>query len=329
MAAPTITIVTPTLNQGSFIEQTLRSVLDQNLPGLEYIVIDGGSSDGTVDILRRYEARLAHWVSEPDLGQADAINKGLALGAGELCGYLNSDDLYALGCLARVVADFAGGSDRAWHAYPVQDFAADGPRRLHPAPRLSRRLGEDRSGRAEALSNDPLQWVLGRVHLHQPGVFWRREQWESAGGFDTRYHFAFDRHFFMKLVAAGYPLVCHGGPPAAHFRLHARSKTVTHLRGVDNRFARERTRISDEFEQTLAPRERALARRVRTDDAISAAWRMFRAGASRRSCCLWLGRLGLSRWEALRSRYFWGSAARFLMRPRRGAAEVARERRAP
>jgi glycosyltransferase involved in cell wall biosynthesis len=308
--------VTPSLNQAAFIEQTLRSVLDQGYPDLEYIVVDGGSSDGTQDILRRYEGRLTHWVSEPDLGQADAINKGLTLATGDLCAYLNSDDLYEPGCLERVAADFAAGPDRAWHAYPVQDFSADGLERVHPAPRLGRRPGRTRFEDPEALSNDLLCWVLNTVSLHQPGVFWRREQWTAVGGFDIRYHYAFDRHFFMKLVAAGYPLISHGAPPVARFRLHDRSKTVTHLRGVENRFVRERMRVCDEFEHALPAADRKLARRVRTDDALSMCWRMFRDGTSRRRCFLWLGRLALSRPPALGTRYFWGSAARFLVQPR-------------
>lgn len=316
MAAPKITIVTPSFNQGQFIEQTLRSVLDQKLPNLEYIVIDGGSSDGTVDILRPYEAHLAHCVTEPDLGQADAINKGFSLASGEIFGYLNSDDLYTPGCLARVVADFQSGPDRAWHAYPVQTFSTRGFEKVEFPPTLGRRFGARRSEEEVPPSNDLLQWVLGQVGLHQPGVFWRREHWDAAGGFDIRYHYAFDRHFFMKLVAAGFPLVCHGEHPVARFRLHDRSKTGMYLHGADNRFVRERMRICDEFEQALPPGDRKLARKVRTEDAISTGWRMFREGVPRRSCCLWLGRLALSRREALRSRYFWGSAARFLVRPR-------------
>ena len=321
MSAPTITIVTPSLNQGRFIEETLCSVLDQKLPNLEYIVIDGGSSDETVDILRRYESHLAHWVSEPDRGQADAINKGFALGTGELLAYLNSDDLYAPGSLARVVADFRSGAAGTWHAYPVQTFTADGATGIESPPTLGGRLSENLSEEEEPRSNDLLQWVLGQVSLHQPGVFWRREQWAAVGGFDTRYDYAFDRHFFMKLVAAGYPLVCHDGPPAARFRLHDRSKTALHLRGADNRFVRERMRICDEFEPKLPPADRRHARRVRTEDAISRGWRMFHEGAPRSRCCLWLGRLAVSRHEALRSRYFWGSAGRFLVQPRRRAVE--------
>jgi glycosyltransferase involved in cell wall biosynthesis len=320
MGAPTITIVTPSLDQGEFIEATIRSVLDQDVPGLEYIVIDGGSSDGTLDVLRRYESQLAYWVSEPDRGQADAINKGFSLGKGELCGYLNSDDLYEPGCLARVIEDFRAGSERSWHAYPVRDFSAEGVRELHRPPRWSRRLGTLPAGEAERLSNDLLPWVLGRVGLHQPGVFWRREHWAQVGGFDSGYDYAFDRRFFMSLVAAGFPLVCHDGPPVARFRLHDRSKTGTLLRGADNPFLRERMRISDEFERQLPPDDRKLARRARTEDAISVTWRLLGEGASRRSRAGWLGRIALSRPRALGSRYFWGSVLRLLAKGRRRAS---------
>ena len=97
---PRITIITPSLNQGEFIEQTIESVLSQEYPDLEYIVIDGGSSDGTLEVLRKYAGKL-HWVSEPDQGQSHAINKGLRMASGDVVAYLNSDDLYELGTHAQ------------------------------------------------------------------------------------------------------------------------------------------------------------------------------------------------------------------------------------
>lgn len=309
---PRISVVTPSLNQAPFIEQTLRSVLDQNYPNLEYIVIDGGSTDGTVDILRRYESRVEHWISEPDLGQADAINKGLAMATGEICSFLNSDDLYEPGSLARVAFDFGQGDGREWHAYPVQDFTGDRLLNVHEAPGLSRKLGNVPLEHRGDIANDLLLWVIGRVRLHQPGVFWRRKHWLEVGGLESRYHYAFDRQFFMKLVSAGYPLITHRGPPVARFRLHDGSKTVQNLIGVDNVFARERMAIADEFESWLMKEERKISRSVRAEDTISAAWRMFREGVPRVSCFAWLARLALSKREALQSRYFWGSVLRFL-----------------
>src|SRR5260370_28877982 len=108
---PRISIITPSFNQAEFVERTILSVLEQNYPNLEYIVVDGGSTDGSVDVIRRYQSRIAYWVSEKDRGQAHAINKGLQRATGDIIGYLNSDDYYLEGALARVADCFSREPD--------------------------------------------------------------------------------------------------------------------------------------------------------------------------------------------------------------------------
>lgn len=107
---PRITVVTPSFNQARYLERTIKSVVDQNYPNLEYIVIDGGSRDGSVEIIKRYERHLAYWVSEPDAGQADAINKGFRMATGTLVGWQNSDDFYLPQALAKVASVYASDS---------------------------------------------------------------------------------------------------------------------------------------------------------------------------------------------------------------------------
>jgi glycosyltransferase involved in cell wall biosynthesis len=185
---PSITIITPSLNQGAFIERTLRSVLDQGYERLEYLVLDGGSTDGTVDILRRYDDRLDWWVSEPDRGQTDALNKGLRRATGEVIGYVNSDDYLLPGSLD-AVGDALAHSDRRWvsGACRIEDVDGTLERIWRPTPPQGRRFS----------------WLVQPWAVPQPATFWRRELFAEHGPFREDMHYVFDTEFMLRLAYAG------------------------------------------------------------------------------------------------------------------------------
>ncbi len=188
-----LTVITPSFNQGNFIERTIRSVLDQGYPNLEYVIVDGGSTDDTVDIIRRYEDRLAWWVSEPDQGQSAAINKGLQGTSGEIVAYLNSDDYFLPGALETAVAhlDECGPKWLAGGALDVEE--GDPPRRLRvwrPKPPTY----------CEGRPAGRHWWVLVPWHVPQPSTFWRRELFDRFGPFRTDMHYAFDAEFMVRLA---------------------------------------------------------------------------------------------------------------------------------
>jgi hypothetical protein len=223
---PTISIVTPSYNYGAFLERTIRSVLDQGYPALEYIVRDGGSEDGTREILEHYAPRLVHWACEPDSGQANAINQGMAHASGEILAYLNSDDLLLPGSLSYVASYFA--------KHPKVDVVY-GHRVL---------IDEDdmEIGRWVLPRHDDalLDWV---DFVPQETLFWRRRIWDVVGGeMDEEFRFALDWDLLLRFRDAGAKIVriprFLGG-----FRVHPAQKTNAQVEEIgEAEMARLRSR---------------------------------------------------------------------------------------
>jgi glycosyltransferase involved in cell wall biosynthesis len=181
---PRISIVTPSHNQGEFIEETIRSVLLQGYPNLEYIIIDGGSVDGTVQIVRKYEDKLAYWVSEGDRGQANAINKGFQKATGEIFGWINSDDFYYPGAFKAVAQAFVKHPEVALvHGYEHHaDRNGNIIREVFPVFRHARAVT-----------------VFLAHPMLQLACFWTSEAYRAVGGLDETLHYHLDYDFFLRL----------------------------------------------------------------------------------------------------------------------------------
>lgn len=179
-----ISIVTPSYQQGEFIEETIRSILLQGYPDLEYLIIDGGSTDGTVEIIRKYEAFLTYWVSERDRGQSHAINKGWERATGEILHFLNSDDLLLPGALGTIAQVFAENQSIqvVSGVCPVKDVELKEELRIKQ-PRAF----------------DLAYFLLDREGVGQPATVIRREVYEKTGGLDERLHYTLDREYWMRV----------------------------------------------------------------------------------------------------------------------------------
>ncbi len=236
-----VSIITPSLNQAAFLEQTMLSVLQQDYPEIEYIVVDGGSTDGSLRIIRSYAQRLTWWVSEADAGQAEAINKGIAHASGDIVAWLNSDDYYLPGAI-RSAATLLG-------AHPAVDMV------------YGNLLAVDAGGRTINLltyGQLSLEDLLCFQIIGQPAVFFRRRAFDEAGGLDVRFHFLLDHQLWIKLARRG--AILHANQTWAAARYHAAAKN----RSAGSGFGREAFRILDWMSQDpdLAPAVRTVRRRA-------------------------------------------------------------------
>lgn len=223
---PRVSIVMPTYNQAAFIERSLLSVLNQGYANLELIVVDGGSTDGTVDILRRHAARIAHRISERDQGQSDALNKGFALATGEVFGWLNSDDLYLPGALHEAT--------RALAAHPRKGIVYGDWLAIDADDRL---IAHER-----AFDFSLGQFKYEGFHLNAQSMFWRREVHERFGQFDLALYNTMDYDMILRFgLNEGAASFLRLPTALGCFRRHAQQKT----QGFDERVLGEQRRIAE------------------------------------------------------------------------------------
>ncbi|MBC8332756.1 MAG: glycosyltransferase [Anaerolineae bacterium] len=206
---PIVSIVTPSFNQAQYLEATIRSVLEQDYPNIEYSVVDGGSTDGSVEIIKRYANRLAWWISEPDAGQTAAINKGFARARGEVLAYINSDDTYNPGAVAAAV-EFLTQNPTVGLVYGDANFIdAQG----------------NIIGQFNAQQTSLERLRRGGVYVPQQAAFWRGDLWQQVGPLDESFYFAMDYDLWVRL--AGVSEICYKpGRVWANFRLHDNAKTI-------------------------------------------------------------------------------------------------------
>jgi glycosyltransferase involved in cell wall biosynthesis len=253
--ARTLTVITPSYNQADFLERTIESVLGQGWEDLEYVILDGGSTDGSVDIIRRYEAHLAWWVSEPDAGQSAAINRGIAETSGEFVAYINSDDYYLPGAFEKAIGALERDPEASWVAGGALDvLEGDVPEVLRvwrpkPPPHSEGRI----KGRH--------WWMLVPWHVPQPSCFWRRSTFERHGVFREDMHYAFDAELMLRLAYADQPPLLIPDEFLSVRSVHPEQKTFD----MTNSWP-EIHRFVEIFAPSLTPRERMRMRATRPLD---------------------------------------------------------------
>jgi len=264
-ALPTISVVTPSLNQAALLEGTLDSVVSQDYAGLEYVVVDGGSTDASVDVIRKYERGITRWSSEPDAGHADALNKGFSGTTGEVMAWINSSDIYYPWTLETVGRVFAELPEVEW-LEGMPTFVAEGQSPKGVGTGMCNRYG----------------LLLGHEStIQQESVFWRRSLWERAGGrLDSTLRLACDYELWLRF--SRHAPLYHLATVLAGFRFHDDRRG--HVSVAD--YVREARAVRDRERDLLARRDRA---RVQALGAM-------RKTIGREGEML-LGRSGLLRWH--------------------------------
>lgn len=238
---PLVSIITPSFNQARYLEYTLRSVLEQDYPNIEYLVVDGASTDGSLEIIKKYEKKIAWWVSEKDRGQADAINKGFSKAKGEYIAWLNSDDMYARGAVGKAVV--------ALQAEPQLGMVFSNVFSIDAENRIFNTMRYGDYGLTDLMAFN----IIG-----QPGVFMHRAVLEQAGYMDLNYHYLLDHQLWLR-IACKAPLRYVDDYFAAA-RFHAAAKNVA----MAAEFGREAFAILDwmRTQPELAPTLKANERKI-------------------------------------------------------------------
>jgi len=204
-----VSIVTPSLNQAEYLEETILSVLNQTYPNIEYIVIDGASTDGSREIIRKYAKQLSYWVSETDKGQTDAINKGFARARGKMLGWINSDDTLLPGAVQAAVTFLNTHADVGL-VYGDANYIDEKSRVI---------------GKFPAAQTDLARLRRGYVHIPQQAAFFRADLWRQVAPLDDSFYFAMDYDLWTRLAAISK--IQYVPQVWANFRLHADAKTIT------------------------------------------------------------------------------------------------------
>jgi glycosyltransferase involved in cell wall biosynthesis len=223
-----ISVITPSYNQGQFLERTILSIINQNYPNVEHIIIDGGSTDNSVEIIKKYETRIAYWVSEKDKGQTDAINKGMRKATGDIVCWINSDDILLSGAL-QVVA-------RYFNRHPDIEFLNGLTVHIDK---------DDKILRIGHILNSKWFHKRGMYNISQQGMFWKKCIFEKVGELDETFHYSMDVEWIVRLYENKIRMARINKPLGA-IRMHEFTKTTT-LANSNNLWRGDHKKIGEKY----------------------------------------------------------------------------------